>query len=378
MQINASVLIYKDEVFMIRHDLHKIPEIGNEEYITQSYIIRYLEKLGLFPEKLANTGVKAVLMVENPVKTIAFRADIDGLKIKEETGLPFASEHEGFMHACGHDGHMTILLSFAKYAIEHKDSLHYNLVFLFQPAEESFGGAHRMILEGALSSPKVDEIYGLHIWPDIEKNKIATRTGALMAHTTEFDMTVQGLSAHGAKPNEGIDALVAASSIVMSLQQIVSRRISPKEMAVLTVGSLHAGTARNIIAQEAFLQGIIRSFDEPIHHTILQGIHDILKGAEKSFGVKTSFTPVVEYPTVINDKALYVKMKSLIGDDCIEPELQMPAEDFSFFQREVPGLFFFLGAKEEGGHPLHSGKFVFDEMILLNALEVYRRLIFGL
>ncbi|MHB1315591.1 MAG: M20 metallopeptidase family protein [Christensenellales bacterium] len=376
MTVHDSILNLKNEVISVRRDLHKIPEFGNEEYKTQSYIICYLQQLGMKPEKMAGTGVKAVLTASDPKKTLAFRSDMDGLKIKEETGLPFASEHEGAMHACGHDGHMAALLGFAKYATKHKESLPYNLVFLFQPAEESFGGAQRMIKEGALLSPKADEIYGFHIWPDIEKGKVATKSGAMMAHTTEFDITVRGMSAHGARPQDGIDTVAASASIVMSLHQIISRRISPKDPAVLTIGNFHAGTARNIIAQNALLQGIVRSFDEQVHHTVLQGIYNVLKGAEDCYGVKASFEAVVDYPTVINDEALANKFIALAGGDCLTAEPQMPAEDFSYFQREVPGLYFFLGTKEEGTHPLHSEKFIFDEAILLNAMEMYRRVVF--
>ncbi|MDD4583688.1 MAG: M20 family metallopeptidase, partial [Eubacteriales bacterium] len=244
----------------LRREFHSWPEVGNQEYCTTERIKRELDAMGISTKQPLNTGVIGLLGSDRD-ESIALRTDIDGLPIQERIRLPFSSERQGFMHACGHDVHTAVLLGTAKVLSEHKDKIKGSVKFIFQPAEETTGGAERMIDAGCLKDPKVQSIYGFHVKPEIVAGKIGLKRGRVHASSDMFTIRIQGVASHGAYPDCGVDALVSASQIVANLQVIVSRNISPLDSAVITVGSFHSGTGVNTIADRAILEGTIRSFD---------------------------------------------------------------------------------------------------------------------
>ena len=377
--MHEEIKKYESMLVKLRRDLHKIPEIGFTEFKTHRYIMDFLNKLeGLKVTTMAKTGVKAVIDIGAP-ETVAFRADIDALCIEEKNTVDFASTHKGYMHACGHDGHTAMLMTIAAFLSENKDKLKQNVVCFFQPAEESTGGATVMIEEGVLDNPKVNKVYAFHIWPAIEQGKLGVRSGASLAGTTEFNIDIMGKSSHGASPQDGIDTIVAATSIIQALQTVVTKNISPIQPAVLNVGKLTAGTARNIVAEKARIEGILRSFDNDMHTFMENRIEEIVKGHEKVYGVKAEFSTEVRYPVVYNDKKLVDELYEIIDKNVIiENELFMTAEDFAEYQKYVPGVLMLLGAgnKEKGfTNPLHSSSFNFDESIMLLGLETVAKIL---
>lgn len=377
--MNENIAKYKNMAVKLRRDLHKIPEIGFAEFKTHEYIMGFLNKIdGLKVTPMAKTGIKVVIDV-GAKETVAFRADIDALCIEEKNTVDFASTHKGYMHACGHDGHTAMLMTIVAFLSENRDKLKQNIVCLFQPAEESTGGATVMIEEGILENPKVDKIYAYHIWPAIEQGKIGVRAGASLAGTTEFNIDIKGKSSHGASPQDGIDTIVAATSIIQALQTVVTKNISPIKPAILNVGKLVAGTARNIVAEEARIEGILRSFDNDMHTFMENRIKEIVKGHEKTYGVQAEFSTEVRYPVVYNDEKLVAELYDILDKDVImENELFMTAEDFAEYQKYVPGVLMLLGAgnKEKGfTNPLHSSSFNFDESIMLLGLETVSKIL---
>jgi amidohydrolase len=383
MNLDKDIKQLKENVVAHRRWLHRHPQIGFQEVDARDYIIDFLKTLD-FDEVsiLAKTGVKAVIKGTQPSKTFAFRADMDALAVTEETGVDFASEYEGFMHACGHDGHMAMLLGFAQWLSENKANLKDNVVLLFQPSEETVGGADPMIQEGALDDPKVDCIFGYHIMPEIPQGKIGLKAGPLMASTSEFVIDIYGVSAHGAMPHRGVDSIVAAAYFITMLQGILTRRIDPFQQALVTIGKLQAGEARNILAPKTHMEGTMRTFDSSVSEKIKKHIQELLKGLEVSHGVRTEFKEMVYYPPVINNSELTAKLEEIIPSDmlfAINP--MMIAEDFSYYQQKVPGVFLYLGSKNKQlgyTYPLHSSCFQFDESILLTGIQLYKNILLGL
>jgi len=377
--MNDKVKKYGDLAIKLRRDLHKIPEIGYEEFKTHKYIMDFLSTLeNIKAVPMAKTGIKAVLDI-GAKETVAFRADIDALCIEEKNAVDFVSTHRGFMHACGHDGHTAMLMTVAAFLNDNKDKLKQNVVFIFQPAEETTGGAAVMINEGVLENPKVNKIYAFHIWPAIEQGKIGVRAGASLAGTTEFNIDIKGKSSHGASPQDGIDTIVATASIIQALQTVVTKNVPPTQPVVLNVGKIYAGTARNIVAEQARIEGILRSYDNKLQALMENRIEQIAKGHEKAYGVKAEFSTEVRYPVVYNDEKLVDELYEILDEDVIiENELFMTAEDFAEYQKCVPGVLMLLGAgnKEKGfTNPLHSSSFNFDESIMLLGLETVSRIL---
>lgn len=378
MQLHSRVSALLDEAVVIRQDLHKIPETCFEEKQTQAYILTDLARFSPDRlEKIAKTGVKAVFFGKNATETVAFRADMDGLKTGELNETAYCSTRDGYMHACGHDGHMTILLLLARLIHEQRAQLNKNVVLLFQPAEEGQGGAMHMIAEGALQNPSVDRIYGSHLWPSIGKGKIGVRWGAQMAQTLEFDVVVHGKSAHGASPQLGVDAVVAAAELVTFLQAVITRNVDPHQDALLTIGRISGGVARNIIADEVTLNGTLRVFNPVVYGELEKHIRDMLSGLELATRASFEFRQLMQYPCVNNPRAMvedfyrYVSMEDIV---LVDPS--MAAEDFACYQQEIPGLFFFLGiGGGKNSEPLHNSRFDFDEDALLTGAEVYARLL---
>lgn len=377
MHLSDTVLALKDECVRVRRDLHRIPETAFQEVKTQAYLLEYLRALS--PDRLesiAGTGVKAVFLAPDAEETIAFRADMDALPVEEWTNLPFASEHPGKMHACGHDGHMTVLLLLARLLQQSRGSLSRNVVLLFQPGEEGGNGATKMIEAGALHDPRVDRIYALHVFPELRVGQLGIKRGAFMAQSCGFDLTVHGKSAHGANPDKGIDAVVAAAELINVLQTVVSRNTNPDEPVVLTIGKINGGEARNIICDKVVMSGTLRTFTSEMRESIVGRIRKILAGFEMATGITTEFEEVQLYYSVENPLDLTEEFQLLLKSDLQTMPHQMIGEDFSFYQREIPGLFFFVGVGEYSGFPpLHSPHFSFNEEALLYGLEAYCRML---
>jgi len=363
----------------MRRALHRIPEAAKAEVKTQRFILDCLRETGADSVECIGTGVKAVFLAPEPRGTLCFRADMDGLCIPEENDAAYASQAPGFMHACGHDGHMAVLLAFAGLLGTSRAKMVHNIVLLFQPAEESMGGAKGMIEGGALNGPKADAVFGLHLMPHIKQGCIGIRAGAVMAAASEFDITIYGRSTHAALPHESVDALLAASHLVVQLQGIVARNTDPFEACVLAVGKIAGGEARNIVAREVLMQGTTRSYSQAVYENTRCRIKALLSGLELGMGVTAAFTENMYYPPVVNDETLAFKARVLLEELAIEPAPLMMGEDFSFYQREVPGLFMFLGCRnEEKGfvHALHTPHFDFDEEALVFGLEAFWRIAF--
>lgn len=377
MKLHTMVAQLENEAIRVRRELHRIPELGYEERKTQAYILDYLSKQGPDSlEKMASTGVKAVFYAKEPTGTVAFRADIDALAIQEENEVAYASQHPDRMHACGHDGHTTVLLMLARLLSHCRDRLRYNVVLIFQPAEEGVGGAKRMIDEGVLKNPDVERIYGLHVWPDVPLGKIGLREGPMMAQTLEFEINVHGKSAHGASPHKGIDSIVVSAEIIGMIQTVLTRSINPEDRALITIGRIQGGESHNIIAQHVHLSGTIRSFSNTVTQEIQKRIQEILSGMEVASGVRTSFIERMRYPVLENPVHMTEQMAEIMEyTDIVVVDEQMAAEDFSFFQQNVPGLYFFVGVGGPQSASLHNPKFDFDEKALLMGVEIFRRIL---
>lgn len=379
MQLSEQILNMKDDCVKIRRDLHRMPEIGFELHKTHEYVETLLSSCG--PDELktiAETGLKAVFYAKNASKTIAFRADMDGMSNHEENKLRFRSRSRGVMHGCGHDGHMTILLLLAKWISENRDKLRCNVVLLFQPGEEGWAGARRMINEGALTEPKVDRIYGLHLWPTVPKGKIGIRWDHLMAQTSDFEIKVRGKSAHASTPQMGVDAIVVAAELITMIQSIITRDVDPHQDALLTLGKICGGTAHNVIAEEVVMSGTLRVFSNELFDKLMQQIKALLKGLELATGASISMETIVHYPFVANPRPLVEKFYTVLDsmEDVVLVEPVMAAEDFAEYQQEVEGLFMFLGINGgRGGEPLHSSRFDFDEDVLLTGTEIFKRIL---
>ncbi len=362
-----------------RRDLHKIPEPAFCEEKTSRYIIKELEPLK--PDKLetmAKTGIRCVFYGKNRGKSVAFRADMDALSVKEETGASFSSQHEGFMHACGHDGHMAMALATAHYAAYLRDEgrLPVNAVIFFQPAEESVGGALPMIKSGALKNPDITYIFGCHMMPDKPLGKVSLKSGAIMASTCELNIEFTGRSAHGAMPHIGSDAIAAFASFYAMAQTAITRLTLPTEPALFTIGKVTAGDRRNIIAEKVLAEGIARTFSPDGAKKLEEIIANCAEKAASIYGVKARFIPMMRYPATVNDDFSAQEIIRLAGQSYLPQEPLMIAEDFSHFLERVPGAYFYVGCGDEGhNHPLHSSRFNFDERALLEGALIQRKIL---
>lgn len=368
-----------EELRQIRRDLHKIPELGLKEYKTSAYIREKLEGFGITElETWLETGVVAAIRGKGKKEAVAFRADMDALPVTEQTGCDFTSEHVGCMHACGHDGHVTVLLGFAKYLQEHKDELENDVVLIFQPAEEGPGGAQLLVDAGLFEKHPVRCIIGCHIFPQVPQGKVACRKGAMMARNGEVDVHIYGESAHGAQPQLGHDAVLAAGAVITGLHTILSRNVSPLDSGVLTFGAIHGGEACNIIAKEVKLEGTMRAFSDEAYETMTKRVQEAAAGIAAGYGCKGEAVFRHMYRVVDNDPKLVELLQEVAGDAYEETPPYMLAEDFSLYLQKVPGMFFFLGSgnAEKGyTHSLHSAQFQFDEEILALGVETYAKLL---
>ncbi|GAA2899426.1 M20 metallopeptidase family protein [Enterococcus pseudoavium] len=380
--VDTQVRELEDLVTMMRRELHQIPELGLEEQQTAAYIRNKLVEFGVTETyEVLGTGTIAVLRGAKAGKTLAFRSDIDALPVAEETGYAFASKTPGKMHACGHDGHMATLLGFIAYLHRHPERIQGTLVFVFQPAEEGPGGAELIMQTGILQKLGVEEIVGLHVFPDLPAGKISCRPGAMMARNAEVTITIKGVSSHGAQPQLGEDAIVAAAGVISGLNSILARNIGPLDNVVLTFGTIHGGEAMNIVAKEVVLHGTMRAFDDAVYDEVVRRVELLASEIAKGYGCEAEVDFNHMYRVVDNDPQMVAVLEKVAADYYVETPPYLIAEDFSWYQQEIPGVFFFLGIRdEEKGYtyPLHSSKLKFDEVNLLLGIQTYVNLIAGL
>lgn len=367
--------IYQKQLETWRHHLHAHPELSWQETNTTNYIESELKKIGITQiQKPLKTGLVATIEGNIPSeKCIALRADIDALPIEEANTCDYKSTNQGVMHACGHDVHTTCLLGAARYLIENKDRWGGIIKLIFQPSEEKQpSGAEAMIQAGVLDSPKVGNIIGLHVTPELEVGKLGFRSGAFMASADEIYMTVVGKGGHGASPHLCIDPIVLSANIIVALQQLVSRYADPKTPTVLTFGDIHGYGATNIIPDKVELKGTLRTFDEQWRREIQSKIKSVSEGIARGFGGDCMVEIPEGVPFVYNDEKLTEKIKSsaeriLGSDNVVEMPIRMGAEDFSFYGQKCPASFFRLGtgnASKGTTVTVHNSKFNIDEEAL--------------
>ncbi len=365
-----------DRLIHTRYDLHQMPELAFHENNTASYVKTRLEELGLDCRTgIVETGIAAYIPGSQGRKTYCFRADMDALEVMELNEVPFRSQNTGFMHACGHDGHMAILLGFAEVLTRGGYQLRDNVLLLFQPGEEGPGGAEKIINTGLLDEFKVDEIYGLHLFPGIEQGKLGIRPGPMMAQNSEIDITVWGENAHGGTPHAGRDALITAANLLLSYQTIVSRNLNPLDPAVISFGKMQGGEVRNMVARKAVLEGTIRIFREETYAILKQRLLEIAHGMEITYNCEIDVDLREMYPAVNNPPELVEEWIQAQGKEYVVlTDPVMLAEDFAFYQQKYQGVFFFLGTRnEEKGliHSLHHGRFNFDDQVLATGVQAF-------
>ena len=381
--IRDSILALQAQLVEWRRSIHQKPELGFEETITADFISRKLQEWQIpHQTKIAKTGIVATIKGKSPGKVLAIRADMDALPIQEANQVSYRSIHDGKMHACGHDGHVAIALGTAYYLSQHPETISGTVKIIFQPAEEGPGGAKPMIEAGVLRNPNVDAIIGLHIWNNLPLGTIGVRSGALMAAVECFRCIIYGKGGHGAMPDQTIDSIVVASQIVNALQTIVARNVNPLDSAVVTVGTLHGGTALNVIADSTTMSGTVRYFNPQLEQFIGERIEAIIAGVCQSHGATYDLDYWQLYPPTINHHEI-TELVGTIAKEVVEtplgvvPECQtMGGEDMSFFLQQVPGCYFFLGSANPDrdlAYPHHHPRFDFDETVLSMGVEIFVR-----
>jgi amidohydrolase len=381
--IDEEISRITDEVIRLRRDFHKYPEKGFEERRTSSVIAQYLSQHGLeVTEGVAKTGVVGLLRGERAGKTIMLRADMDALPLQEKNGVDYRSVHDGVMHACGHDGHMAILLGTAKLLSTLRTSFSGQVKFVFQPAEENLGGAKIMMQEGVLEKPKVDAAFGLHLINQIPCGYIGYRSGAIMAGMDTFTIRVLGKGGHSAMPDGGIDSIAISGKIITELYERIHREISTIPL-IINIGTIHGGYAPNIIADTVELSGTVRCLDEEVRKTIPQRMKSVLSGITSSMKGGYELSYEEGYPVTINDQAM-TKLMLLAAERVVgmanifEVIPSMASEDMSFYLQKVPGSFFFVGAGVPGikNEPHHNPYFDIDERSLPIGLKMLANIAF--
>lgn len=353
-----------------RRALHLTPELSGKEVETARYIAERLDRLAIDSLRLdvGGSGVVADIKGSNPGRAVLVRADMDGLPIDETAEVPFRSTRRGVMHACGHDAHMSIALNLADALSRNRDAFPGLVRFAFQPAEEKSGGAQPMIEAGVLDG--IDRVIGLHVWSELPVGQVSVRRDVVMASADMFTLTVTGKAGHGAQPHRTIDATLIASAIVTALQTLVSREVAPADPAVITIGSLHAGSAPNIIAGEAVMQGTLRTFDKALRTRLISRIAELADGIARSMRGHCDFKLDSEAPPVINDPSIADIVtdaaRGVVGaDGVVSFQPLMVGEDFAYFLEARPGCFFLLGAAPEGPPVVHhTPQFRIDERCL--------------
>jgi len=377
--IKRTIETITPEIIALRHELHEHPEIRFQERWTSDRIARFLDDAGVPYERgfAKGTGIVATLKGEGP-RTIALRADIDALEINEKTTLPYASKIPNRMHACGHDGHMSVLSGVAKTLAQHRDRLPGTVKFIFQPAEEIAGGGRFMVDEGVVDD--VDACFALHGWPSLKVGAIGVRDGYMMARAQEFEITIRGKGYHAADPGSGVDPVLIAAHITTALQSIVSREVDPWDSGVVTVAQIEAGHVTNVIPETAILRGTLRALREDTAEKIEVSVRRIAQDVARAFRAEAHMELInVAYPAVYNDPAMTDHVRAaareVLGDDNVleMDHPHMGAEDFSYFLQKKPGSYIWLGVNPSDSQPypqLHNDRYDFTDAALPVAMSL--------
>ncbi|MBI3097509.1 MAG: amidohydrolase [Planctomycetes bacterium] len=383
-RIGPAVEAHEDELRSIRRTIHAHPEIAFTEKATGALVAKRLKRAGLKVKTgVAKTGVVGLLRGAHPGPTILVRADMDCLPLQEENRKPYVSKRANLMHACGHDGHVAMATVTAEILSRQRGDLHGNIKFVFQPAEESPGGARPMIEEGVMENPHVDAAVGIHLWNDFPVGRLGIRSGPLLACADIIEIDVFGPGGHGAAPHQTVDTILVASQIVNALQQISSRNISPLEPVVVSICSIHAGHAHNIIPRRVQMVGTVRTFNRARRDELPKRIEDIIRGVTGAAGARYGFRYRKLYPATINDPRMtaFVKQCALdiVAKEQIDETVQtLGGEDMSFFLEKAPGCFIFVGSNNKAkdlAHPHHNPRFDFDESALKVGAELFSRVL---
>ena len=357
----------------MRRHLHRMPELSLQEKETAAFIREQLKALGYEPVAIADTGTYNDFIVDPEKPWLLFRADIDALPVTEETGLPFASEHPGKMHACGHDGHTSMLLGAARAFKLGELKSAYNLRFAFQPAEEMYGGAARMIAAGVLPE-HLAGAFGFHLWPQVPYGKFGWRKGTLMASNDRFTITITGKGAHAAMQNVGKNALQAGAMLALELPRLSSRILSPSRAALIFVGTMSAGSGYNIVADRCTMEGTCRALTPEDRDAIEAGIKELASGIAALYGVQIEVEYVRQYPPLLTHESAADEIRKIFPENLLweAPEPFMTAEDFAYFTEKVNGGMLLLGTgREDYPNPLHSSRFTFDENLMALGVKAY-------
>lgn len=361
--------IYPEAVAM-RRFFHQNPELSQEEYETREYVCKKLKEFGIeYTLSNSTNAIAATIYGQNREKAVAIRADMDALPVLENTGLSYASKVSGVMHACGHDMHTAILLGSAYVLKSMEDQLKHSVKLFFQPAEETIGGADQMIKEGCMDNPKVERVISLHVNAGLKTGMVQLTRGAMNAAATDFTVTVKGKSCHGAHPDDGIDPLIPACTMVTSIQSIVTRQMNPVSPCLITVGSFHSGTKSNVIPGETTFSGIIRALSNENLWKLKDSLEEMCHSIAKAHGATCQITTGDGYPVLRNDDSVLEVLKDafsqVVGTEnmIIDDEPSLGADDFAFFCEKCPCFYYSIGVVSDGAtpHPLHSDKFYPDE-----------------
>lgn len=378
MSINETLL---GEVKQWRQHIHSQPELGFKEFKTSSFIVDKLKSFGIeVHQGLGGTGVVGILK-NGSGPTIGIRADIDALPIKEQNDIEHKSTHENCMHACGHDGHTSVLLGTAKYLSQHKN-FSGTIYFIFQPAEEVLGGAKAMIDDGLFDKFPMDAVYGLHNWPGLPVGQIAVNNGPMMASFDTFEITLTGKGTHAAMPHLGADPIAAGAALITNIQSIVSRRISPLKSGVISVTQMNSGDTTNVIPDYAILKGTVRSFDMDVRQSMQDMLTEMVTVLPPLYGVTGEMDYHIRYPVTTNDSQAYLEIKeaatNALGADKVNTDVEpsMASEDFSFMSQEVKGAYFWLGVDGSSpSKPLHNAAYDFNDDAIETGIKVWVSLV---
>ncbi|HZU95451.1 MAG TPA: amidohydrolase [Planctomycetota bacterium] len=379
MSISREVRASAKDLVSLRRTIHEWPEPGFKEQKTAALIRKKLDDWGVSYRKMCGTGVVATIKGSKPGPTLLFRADMDALPLTEENKVPYASRVPGFMHACGHDGHVAMALVASRLLEKERHSLRGNVKVMFQPAEEGPGGAVPMIDAGILDKPRVDAAFAIHLWNDLPVGKVGCRAGAVFAAQDEFHMTVHGKGGHGAAPHQTIDPVVVAAQIVTACQTIVARKVNPVKTAVLTFGQIHGGTRHNIIPDTVSLSGTVRALEKPVRQLLEEELKRVVHGVASSLGAKVELEFIRGYSATVNDPGMteVARRAASRAAKTVEQDITMGAEDMSYVLEKVPGCYMAVGShnKKRGlVYPHHSARFDFDEKALEVGTEVWLQL----
>lgn len=379
--VRKEAKLLEDELIQLRRDFHMYPELGYEEHRTSKVIQKYLKDLGLEVSVVAKTGVVGLLRGKKEGKTLLLRADMDAVPQEEKTGVSYQSLNKGVMHACGHDGHMAMLLVAAKILAKYRDNIAGNIKFVFQPNEET-AGALDMINEGVLEDPHVDAAFSVHLWSPLESGKIGLAVGPVMAALEEFEMVIEGKPGHTAAPHTAIDPILPTAEIIQGLQSIQTREINPLYTLIIVVGKVHGGSGRNIIADSVEIGGTIRYLlpNENVQKKVLlEKFERVIRGICLANNVKYKLQYIPSNPTLCNDAKMikYVRdaaIQTYGGEDNLVEYRSLAGDDFAEFSQRVPSVYYFIGTgnKEKNtNYPHHHPLFNIDEDVLVNGVQMH-------